>query len=237
MRNIILRFLAISWMITSCSGGDEPVVSNPGTSSSPNNAPNAPVLTGPIDNQLCINNNLEFDWSNSIDPDGDAVRYTLEVSKNSEFTQVTHRFSNLFTPTKTILLEKGVAYYWRVKAVDGKNANSSFSSIFKFYTEGFGKENHLPFSPTLIQPLLNVITQGSSVSLVWGAADVDGDELTFDVFLDTNNPPTTSIVKNHSVKSYTASSLTSGTTYYWKVVTKDDHGGIAVGQVWSFKTE
>ncbi|MDO7172521.1 hypothetical protein [Mariniflexile sp. AS56] len=229
-------------IITSCSGGgDDPDTSNPGTDPDPgstvNKAPNSPVLIGPTDNQLCISNNLEFDWSNSIDPDGDAVKYTMEVSKNAEFTQITHSFSNLSTPTKTISLEKGVAYYWRVKAVDSKNASSSFSSVFNFYTEGFGKENHLPSSPTLIQPALNITTQGTSASLVWGATDADGDALTFDVVLDTSNPPTASIVTNHPEKSYIASSLTSGTTYYWKVITKDSHGGIAVGQVWSFKTE
>ncbi|TGV04174.1 fibronectin type III domain-containing protein [Flavivirga rizhaonensis] len=234
-----LLLIAASIAIVSCSGGGDDPAPNPDPDPDPsgNKVPTTPTLTDPTDNLLCIDNNLVFNWEASTDPDGDAVKYTIEISKNIEFTQITHSFSNLTSTTKTVLLDKAVAYYWRVKANDSKNASSEFSSIFQLYTEGIGEENHLPFSPKLIQPSLGSTTQGNSVSLSWGATDVDNDALVFDVYLDTNNPPVTTAVTSHTEKSYVASSLAANTTYYWKVVAKDDKGGVTLGQIWSFKTE
>lgn len=227
----------VGLVLVSCSnGGDDP---SPTTEpeKTENEAPTAPVLATPTNNQLCIDNNLEFTWGASTDPEGDGIKYTVEVSKNIEFSQITHSFPNLTGTTKTILLDRDVVYYWRAKATDNKNASSAFSSIFQFYTEGTGEENHLPFASTVLQPSLNEVISGSSVSLRWAAADVDNDILTFDVYLDINNPPTAIAVSDHTDKEYVISSLVTATTYYWKVDTKDNHGAVAVGQVWSFTTE
>ncbi len=231
----------ITALMFACGGGgsDAP---NPGPDPDPdpgptsNNAPTTPVLSAPENNLLCIDNNLEFSWSASTDADEDAIKYTIEVSLNAEFTQITHSVNNLTTTSRTILLERDKAYYWRVKANDSKNASSDFSSVFQLYTEGFGEENHLPFAPLLLKPEMNGTVQGTSASLMWGATDVDGDSLTFDIYLDTNPSPTTLVVSDHPSKDYVASSLTAATTYYWKVVAKDGKGGITIGQVWSLTT-
>lgn len=227
-------------MIFSCGGGgdeDSPIVLPPDPNPIENKAPSIPTLSEPTDNLLCIDNNLAFKWNTSTDPEGDAVKYVMEIATDNQFSQITNSYTNLTTNTKTALLTRDTAYYWRVKAVDSKNASSAYSSVFKFYTEGYGVENHLPFSPTLIGPELDDVTQGTSASLIWGATDVDNDALTFDVYLDTANPPNTIIATNHPQKTITAASLLATTTYYWKVVSKDDKGGVSVGQIWSFKTE
>ncbi|MDO5988797.1 hypothetical protein Q4Q39_15410 [Flavivirga amylovorans] len=109
--------------------------------------------------------------------------------------------------------------------------------MFQFYTEGFGVENHLPFPASILSPKLNESVSGSSVLLSWGATDVDDDTLTFDVYLGTNNPPVTKLVSDHLDKSFQATSLTGGTDYYWKVVTKDSLGATATGQIWNFNTQ
>ncbi|WP_303318310.1 hypothetical protein Q4Q34_10595 [Flavivirga abyssicola] len=233
-----LLIIAVSLGIVSCSDSGDDSIPNPDPNPSPSgSAPTVPSLTEPTDNLLCIDNNLAFNWGASTDPDGDAVKYTMEISKDNQFTQVTHRFTNLTSLTKTVLLDKAVAYYWRVKATDSKSLSSEYSSVFKLYTEGQGEENHLPFSPVIIQPALNSSIQGNSVLLSWGATDVDKDALNFDVYLDTNNPPVSTVITGHTGKSYQATSLAANTTYYWKVVVKDDKGGITIGQVWSFETE
>jgi len=240
MKNyILISIFSVVLLSCSSSGGDgdggggstddNPIV---------NTAPSIPVLSNPTNNLLCIDNNLVFDWAASDDAEGDAVKYTLELSTDNQFTQLTHSFDNLSVNNKTILLDKGIAYYWRVKALDSKNESSDYSSVFQLYTEGLGEVNHLPFLPAVTTPLIDETVTGTSAFLSWGASDTDVDDvLTYDIYLDTNSDPATMIASAQADKEYTAAALNAATTYYWKVVVKDDKGGITYGPVWSFKTE
>ena len=81
---------------------------------------------------------LDFQWEAVTDPDGDAVSYTLEISKDNQFSTIDKKLTSSAT-TNTVTLEKNVAYYWRVKATDNKNMSSDYSPVFQFYTEGEGR--------------------------------------------------------------------------------------------------
>lgn len=225
--------LLMAWSFLSCGGGggDDPPTPPPVA----NRAPSTPTQSAPTNNLLCIDNVVQFQWTAASDPDGDAISYQLQIATNTSFSE--NLKTNIVTGTSTsVSLEKGIAYYWRVKAVDSKNASSSYSSTFNFYTEGEGISNHLPFIPTLVKPDLNTVVTTASVTLEWTASDVDNDPLTFDVYLGTNNPPTTKIGDNQSATSLTTT-LNASTDYYWKVVVKDGNGGQTIGQVWNFKTD
>ena len=230
MRNFIyIAVLSIS--LWSCGGDDDPtpppVV---------NTAPTVPTLTYPTNNLLCIDNVLNFQWNASTDSQGDAITYQIEVSKNTQFSPLAHNVSST-TASKSITLEKGIAYYWRVKATDSKSAASNYSTTFSFYTEGVGITNHLPFSPVLVSPALNSVQTAASVNLQWSASDVDAsDALTYDVYFGTANPPTIITSANQSASTL-AKTVAASTTYYWKVVVKDNKGGQTIGQVWSFTTD
>ncbi|MCF6168537.1 MAG: hypothetical protein L3J55_08280, partial [Lutibacter sp.] len=138
---------------------------------------------------------------------------------------------------RTLSLEKGIAYYWRVKATDSKNLSSSYSSTNQFYTEGNGVSNYLPFSPVLVSPTLNATETGTTTTLQWTASDVDtSDVLTYDIYFDTVNPPVAIASSNLTTNTLDVS-LAASTTYYWKVVVKDDKGGQTIGQIWSFVTD
>ncbi len=224
--------LVFATLLWSCggSGGDspdpEPVV---------NNAPTVPSLIYPSANLLCIDNTVEFKWNAATDPDGDTVSYQLEIAKDNQFTQIVQSVSNSST-VKVFSLEKGVAYYWRVSAKDSKNKSSAYSSVNSFYTEGEGVSNYLPFSPEIVAPTLNATVTETSAMLEWNASDVDNDPLTFDVYFGTASEPTTIVSTNQTAKTFNVD-VTDGTTYYWKVVVKDDKGGETIGQVWNFKTD
>lgn len=69
------------------------------------------------------------------------------------------------------------------------------------------------------------------------ATDADADPLTFDVYFDTNENPTTKVSENKTETTYNATGLTAATKYYFKVVIKDDKGASSIGQVWSFTTK
>lgn len=230
-----LYITILSLVISACGGGG-------GTDSPPdppppvNKAPNKPVQTAPTNNLLCTDNTVQFQWNSASDPDGDSVSYELQIATNNSFSE-NLQSSTISSTSATITLEKGVAYYWRIRAKDSKGATSDYSSTFSFYTEGEGVSNHLPFSPSIVSPELNAVVQTESVDLSWTASDVDTeDTLTFDVYFGTDIPPTEKIATDISETTLNQS-LEASKTYYWKVVVKDDNGGITIGQIWGFKTD
>lgn len=227
-------FIAIvSLLIIACGGGSD--TPDPTPPAPQNKAPNTPVQSEPTNNKLCIDNTVVFSWNASTDPDGDNVSYELQIATNNTFSEnLQSKTSN--STSISVTLEKGIAYYWRIKAKDGKNASSSYSSVFNFYTEGEGVSNHLPFSPEIVAPEINAVVQTESVDLKWTASDVDNDDLTFDVYFGTDNPPTEKVSENINETTVNRT-LEASKTYYWKVVVKDDKGGITIGQVWGFKTD
>ena len=234
MKNLIY-LVVVSFMLFSCggSGGDTPTTPPPTTV---NNAPTIPTLVYPTNNLLCIDNVLDFDWNASTDPDGDAIAYQVQVAKDAVFSQLIHTVTESST-LRSLSLEKGIAYYWRVKATDSKNLSSSYSSVNQFYTEGDGELNHLPFSPILVAPDLNSTIQTTSTTLSWTADDVDtSDTLIYDVYFETGDTPTAQVATNQ-VETTLSVDLVSGQTYSWKVVVKDGQGGQTIGQVWNFKTD
>jgi len=230
----LLYTLALSTFLWSCGGGGG---ETPPPPEPENNAPSAPSLVYPTNNLLCIDNVLDFDWNSSTDPDGDALTYQVQVAKDAQFTQIAHTQSSISGTLKTLTLDKGVAYYWKVKAVDSKNASSEYSSVYQFYTEGEGVSNHLPFSPVLVSPELSSVVTESTANLQWTASDVDtADTLSYDVYFGTENPPSVLSSENQSTSSLEVN-LASSTTYYWKVIVKDGQGGQTIGQIWNFSTD
>jgi len=229
-----LYTIVISITLGSCGGeaSDSPEPTPPPA----NKVPTIPTLVAPTNNKLCIDNSISFQWDSSTDPDGDAITYQIQVAKDNQFSQIAHTLSGSAT-NQSISLEKGVAYYWRVKAIDSKNLASDYSSTFQCYTEGIGEINHLPFTPELVKPDLNSVVQTATATLEWNASDVDvNDTLTFDVYFGTVNPPTTKIGDNQTAKTLDVN-LEASKSYYWKVVIKDSNGGETIGQIWNFKTD
>lgn len=232
MRQII--YLSIgSLLLWSCSGGgaEEDIIPPPDEE---NKAPATPELVYPSDNLLCLENTLDFQWNPVTDPDGDTINYLLEISSDNQFSQIDYTASGA-AAIQTLSLEKNTAYYWRVKARDDRDAESNYSPVFSFYTEGEAVTNHLPFSPMLVKPLPDTPEGAGTINLEWTASDTDNDPLVFDVYFGTDNPPATLVSENQEATSYIAT-VNSGTSYYWKVVVKDDRGGQTIGQVWEFST-
>jgi hypothetical protein len=228
----LLYIVALSISLWSCGGGGDDPTPPPVV----NTAPTVPTLTSPVNNSLCIDNVLNFQWNASTDAEGGVITYQIQVAKDNLFTQIAHTQTST-TTSKSITLEKGIAYYWRVKATDNKSAASNYSTTFNLYTEGIGITNHLPFSPVLVSPALNSVQTAATVNLQWTASDVDtSDTLTYDVYFGTANPPTVITSANQSASTLTKT-VSASTTYYWKVVVKDGKGGQTIGQVWSFTTD
>lgn len=225
----------LTWLIgfgfISCGGGGGDTPTPPPAE---NKAPSVPSLVYPTNNLLCINNTLDFSWNGSVDPEGDNISYELMIAKDPQFTQGIQTQSTA-SLTKTISLEKGVAYYWKVRAIDSKSKASDYSTSWSFYTEGVGIVNYIPFAAGVVKPTLNSTISTTTTILEWTASDVDNDPLTYDIYFGTAASPPL-LISNQTLKTYTVSSLTPNTTYYWRIDVKDNKGGKTIGQIWSFKT-
>lgn len=230
MRKILFITL-MSCLFFSCGGGGNEPIGEP-----QNTAPTIPSLVAPTNSKLCINNSVTFEWEASIDAEKNPIVYQIQVASDNLFTQIVKTLEGTVT-SQNVDLEKGKAYYWRVKATDSKNAASKYSPVYSIYTEGVALSNHVPFSPQLVRPVLNSTITSTSATLEWTASDVDvTDVLSYDVYLGLDNPPTSKVGSAIATTSYNATSLLPTKIYYWKVVVKDNKGGETSGQVWNFKT-
>ncbi len=234
---IYITFILASLFVSCSSGGGNG--SGGGDDDDPTGENSAPgvvgTLTFPTNNLLCTNNTLEFLWSAASDPDGDSVSYILEISQDDQFGTIDFTETSN-TSFKSVTLEKGIIYFWRVKAKDSKGLESAYSQVYQFYTEGDAITNHLPFPPQAINPSSGATVSGASTILEWDASDVDNDPLTYDIYFDTAAEPATKVGEDQSEKTLNVD-LQAATTYYWKVVAKDDKGGQSIGQIWFFTTE
>lgn len=219
--------ISLSFMMNSCGGSD---------SIDENTAPTVPSQVFPLNNTICIENNVVFQWSKSTDAEGNLISYHIEISEDNTFETLSKNEVS-FSESKIISLEKGKAYYWRIKATDDKSADSNYSPVMQFVTEGEGTINHVPFAPTLISPSKDTEVEGASTTLSWSSSDVDGDSLTYDVYLDTKTDPVTKVSENQTATTFEATGLEASTKYYFKVVVKDGNGASSIGQVWSFTTK
>ena len=225
----LLNISVLCLLLWSCGKSDPPAPTE-----DVNVVPTVPELVYPSNNLLCINNVLDFQWNASSDGNGDVITYLIEISKDNQFTEITHMVTGSKT-TQNITLERGFAYYWRVKATDSKNASSDYSTTFNLYTQNEAISNHLPFVPEVVKPLMNATENEGTTTLEWTGSDTDGDPLVFDIYFGTDNPPETLISENQNVTSINVTTV-AATDYFWKVVVKDDKGGQTIGQIWNFRT-
>jgi hypothetical protein len=99
-----------------------------------------------------------------------------------------------------------------------------------------GTVNNSPNKPTNIYPAHGSVVSPTLITLNWACTDTDGAPLTFDVYFDTTNPPTTLIASNYENTSIIRNTLDETTIYYWKIVAKDNRNAKTIGDIWNFET-
>jgi hypothetical protein len=102
-----------------------------------NNPPQAPVMLSPVNNASNLSRLAHFRWEKSADLDNDQVKYELQVSEVSTFTEgaqtSTFQTDTLLQYYSPVLLKENTTYYWRVIAIDSYNERT-VSSSYNFTT-------------------------------------------------------------------------------------------------------
>lgn len=80
-----------------------------------------------------------------------------------------------------------------------------------------------PNKPSLLSPYDEAIIESTNVTLSWSCTDPNNDSLIYNVYLDENNPPSSSEALNIIENELFLSSLKPNTTYYWFVSARDNN--------------
>ena len=77
---------------------------------------------------------------------------------------------------------------------------------------------------------------GLEGNLDWGCSDPENDPLTYDLYFGTSSNPE---LKQAGISDslYNVGTLIEDTTYYWKIVAKDNKGNVTESPVWYFSTQ
>ena len=191
--------------------------------------PTAATLNTPAKNSECLDGeNVEFKWAASENTDS----YDIVVKNlltQSPIIQTTT------STTVTIKLIKGQPYSWYIISKSNSTAETAESEKWKFYLKGDPVANYSPFPADLISPKAEATVSAGSIKFEWSGSDADsGDTLTFDIYIDTENPPTTRVKANHTSSSINHA-INSAGTYYWKVISRDNSGSNSDSGVSKFK--
>ena len=224
-----LLIFSVVTILFSCSGSDGNGGGGVTPPPPPPPSPTAATLTAAANNTECLDGeNVEFSWNASQNTDS----YTI-IIKNLLTAQ---SVSQTTTSTKvTIKLETGQPYSWYIVSSSNSTTTTAQSGKWKFYLKGEQTLNYAPFPADLTAPKSESTVNAGSIKFEWSGSDVDtGDTLSYDIYVDTSNPPTTRIRTGHtsSTLDYT---ISEGGTYYWKIITKDNHGSNSDSGISMFK--
>jgi hypothetical protein len=194
--------------------------------------PPVPQMTSPQnDSQAAVR--PTFKWAGVTDVSG--VTYSLQVSRNSAFTQIVLDKEGLTASSyqatqaeELVLTKKTSPYYWRVKATDGADNESAWTSAFTFYTQ----DSTPPAMPVALKPEPDSRQSGETQFNWSDVTDPSGVTYTLQVAQDaafsriivTKESLPASEYKLGSAEKLSPSSGNPASFYYWRVKAVDGAG-------------
>ncbi len=226
----LIMFLSV---FISCGGGGD---DSPTPTPEEADAPKAAVLKFPLKDVECNEGTIisddestvTFEWESAEFATSYDVIYTDLDADEEKKTSVTGT-------TADITLKRGVPYAWHVISKSDKTDKTATSETWKLYNSGPGVISFVPFPAELVSPPMGGLAS-INTELEWNGSDADNNIESYDVYLDTANPPIT-LLGNTTSMEYATSGLTPDTVYYWRVDTKDVHGNATRSQIFEFRTQ
>ena len=198
-----------------------------------------PINPSPTDNSTGVLwNGVTLSWEVSGNSEG--LYYDIYFGK----AEVPGIYRIGYDATEIVIpdLDRGEIYYWQIvvtdepysrendtgasnekmeeEAIKRKERAAAAGEIWNFTT----KENSAPILYSMY-PTNGEVDVSISSELTWYAFDSDEDKLEYDIYFgNTPNPPLVSFEEESNI--YAPEGMCGGaTTYYWKIVAKDDRGG------------
>lgn len=201
-------------------------------------SPEGAILVFPLQNSECttgisVNETLSqitFEWQ----PAANTELYVLSaVNLNTNTPQTI----TTATTSASLSIEKGAPYSWTVTSSNSDSDITATSENWLFYNAG-PQVNYAPFPAQIVSPVSGrtvQMDQNNQVLLRWSGADVEDDITGFEVFFSETNPPTSLLGTTDATTMEVLANVSSGTTYYWSVITTDSNGNTSDSGIYDFK--
>ncbi|WP_343487225.1 hypothetical protein [Allomuricauda sp. d1] len=221
---IIMGFV----FLVGCGGGDD----------GPPPQPEAPALVFPLQNSECTTGQdvsetqtqVTFEWQASANTDS----YTLSVVNLN--TNVSLQPITTQNTMASVSIDKGTPFSWTVTSRNQASGLTAVSDSWLFYNEG-AQTNYAPFPAQIMAPqpgsTINANAMGQT-TLKWNGTDVEDDIASYEVYFSEQNSPEV-LATTDANTTETTVNISSGTTYYWKIVTIDAQGNESDSGVFDFK--
>jgi hypothetical protein len=222
---LLLCFLSLA--VLGCKKNKKPI-----------DPPTKAVLSLPNKDEACTSGTI-------ISPTQSSILFKWNASLNTDSYELT--IKNLETGTSTtqttsalelaVTLSRNTPYSWFVTSKSTKIATTAPSDIWKFYNAGEAQTAFAPFPAEMVTPSLgqHISPTGGKITLQWNGNDVDNDIVNYDVYLGTTSSP--ALLKSNQTTSTLADvAVNAGTTYYWKVISRDSKGNTSDSGVSIFYT-
>lgn len=176
------------------------------------------VLTGPTHNSFTRDTAPIFQWNAVTDPDGNAVRYEIQLSANARFTPLSHTAIVSETQYSPNMALNDGRYYWRVRAINIYDGPGAWSAAYLVNVDTVA-----PAVPVLRTPLHATVSVNPRQAFVWNPS-VGAQR--YEIRLGVENPPET-VINVAAARQYAPPSPLLFTTYYWQVRAVDAAGNVS----------
>jgi hypothetical protein len=200
-------------------------------------SPTVAILTAPAQNEVCTTgtilsldqSSISFNWQPGINTDGFTLVVKNLLTSDSMLISTTQ-------PDVALTLLRGVPYSWYVISIYKQTNITVKSSIWKFYNAGSGAISYPPYPANITSPLFgqNVNANSSTINLNWMGDIVSPSVITgYDIYFGTSNI-LNKIATNISDMFLNDIPVLSKTTYYWKVVSRNQNGDTSDSGIYEF---
>ena len=202
------------------------------------NPPTKATLSLPANNEACTSGTISssalssilFKWSASQNTES----YELTIKNLENGAVITQTTS---TTELAVTLTRNMPYSWFVTAKSSKIATTAVSETWKFYNVGEAASVFAPFPADLTFPKMaqRITPTAGKLALTWTGSDVDNYILNYDIYLGTTTTP--ALIKAAQIGlTLSDVAVNASTTYYWKVITRDNRGNTSDSGIYIFYT-
>jgi len=191
--------------------------------------PSTPILLSPLNFAKNIKTSTTFSW----EANQNAAKYNFQLSEDKQFKNLIYNLNDIYSNSFNVSnLDYQKTYYWRVSATNDAGT-SDWSEIWEFTTS-----DAKPMTPVLLAPKNNDIVNTVVPRLEWEKI-LFAENYLVQVSVTNNfygfNVKLSKTVYDNFIE-IPFGILQINTTYYWRIMAKNNNGDSDWSNIWSFNT-